>query len=60
MKIQIFKEQNTFYFFLHFPGLLQATEFINCQRKSNKILKSYGIFFYLTNYTYNPTILIMI
>ena len=40
MKIKIFKEQNSFYFFLHFPGLLQVTEFIKCQGMSNKILKN--------------------
>ena len=60
IKIQIFKEQNIFYFFLHFPGLLQVTEFINRLGKASKISQNYGIFFDSANYNYNPTIIIII
>ena len=39
MKIQIFEEQNSFYFFFAFFGVAagqQVTEFINRQGKSSK------------------------
>ena len=50
-----FLRTKQFYFFLHFPGSLQVTEFINRQGETSKTYQSKGIFLNSTNYNYNLT-----